>query len=54
MEAGYEPNRIHHLTRRTLEAIDTLGALASSDPAAADAMRHLEGGHARGKVVVTV
>ena len=39
MEAGYEPNRIHHLTRRTLEAIDTLGALASSDPAAADAMR---------------
>lgn len=39
MDAGYEPSRIHHLTRRTLEAIDTLGALASSDPVAADAMR---------------
>ena len=39
MDAGYEPSRIDHLSRRTLEAIDALGALVSSDPAAADAIR---------------
>jgi len=39
VDAGYEPSRIDHLTRRTLEAIDALSALASPDPAAADAMR---------------
>ena len=39
MDTGYEPSRVHQLTRRTLEAIDALGALTSSDPAAADAIR---------------
>jgi hypothetical protein len=39
VHAGYEPSRVHHLTRCTLEAIDSLQALASSDPVAADAMR---------------
>ncbi len=39
MDTGYEPSRVHHLTRRTLEAIDTLRALAATDPAAADAIR---------------
>ena len=39
MDTGYEPNRVHQLTRRTLEAIDTLGALTSPDPVAADAIR---------------
>ena len=39
MDVGYEPGRVHDLARRTLEAIDTLGAMMSSDPAAADALR---------------
>jgi hypothetical protein len=39
VDAGYEPGRIHLLTRHTLESIDALGALSSSDSAAADAIR---------------
>ncbi len=39
MQAGYEPGRVSELSRRTLEAIDSLGSLASSDPAAAEAIR---------------
>ncbi len=39
MDAGYEPGRVVQLTRRTLEAIDTLADLASTDPAAAEAIR---------------
>jgi hypothetical protein len=39
MDAGYVPSRVHQLSRRTLEAIDALGAMTSSDPAAADALR---------------
>jgi hypothetical protein len=39
MDAGYEPARVHQLARRTLEAIDDLARLASTDPAAAEALR---------------
>ncbi len=39
MDAGYEPGRVVQLSRRTLEAIDTLADLVSTDPAAADAIR---------------
>lgn len=39
MQAGYEPGRVHELSRRTLEAIGSLGALASNDPAASEAIR---------------
>ncbi len=39
MQFGYEPGRVHQLTQHTLEAIDTLDALSSSDPAAGEAMR---------------
>ncbi len=39
MDAGYEPERVVQLSRRTLEAIDTLGDLTSTDPAAAEAIR---------------
>ncbi len=39
MDAGYEPGRVVQLSRRTLEAIDTLADLASTDPAAAEAIR---------------
>jgi hypothetical protein len=39
VEAGYEPARVHHLLQRTLESIDLLDAISSSDPAAAEAMR---------------
>jgi hypothetical protein len=39
VEAGYDPARVHELVRRTSEAIDLLGRLRSTDPAAADAMR---------------
>jgi hypothetical protein len=39
MEAGYEPGRLMQLLHRTVEAIDALGDLTSSDPAAADATR---------------
>lgn len=41
MEVGYEPSRIHELSRRTQEAVDRLGGLTSSDPAAANAIRTL-------------
>lgn len=39
MDTAYEPSRIHQLSRHTLDAIDTLDSLASTDPAAADALR---------------
>ena len=39
MEAGYEPARVHQLVHRTLEAIDMLAGIRSTDPAAADAIR---------------
>ena len=39
MDAGFEPARIHRLSLRTLEAIDALAGLASSDPAAAESIR---------------
>jgi hypothetical protein len=39
MDTGYDPERVHSLLRHTLESIDRLDALASPDPAAADAVR---------------
>ena len=39
MDAGYDPGHVHALVRHTLESIDRLDALASADPAAADALR---------------
>ena len=39
MNIGYEPGRVVQLLRHTLEAIDTLVDLASTDPAAAEAIR---------------
>ena len=39
MDVGYDPGRVQSLVRHTLESIDRLDALASSDPAAADALR---------------
>jgi hypothetical protein len=39
MDAGYEPGRVIQLSRRTVQAIDALAGLASTDPAAAEAMR---------------
>ncbi len=39
MEAGYEPGRVHQLLRHTLESIDQLDGISSTDPAAADALR---------------
>ncbi len=39
MQAGYEPGRVMQLLHRTVEAIDALRCLTSSDPAAADAIR---------------
>ncbi len=42
MDAGYEPGRIHQLSQRTLEAIATLDGLASTDSAAAEAIRTIQ------------
>lgn len=39
MNVGYEPGRVVQLSQRTLESIETLAALASDDPAAAEAIR---------------
>jgi hypothetical protein len=39
MEIGYDPARIHQLSQHTRVALHALEALASDDPAAADAMR---------------
>ena len=39
MDTGYDPCRVHSLLRHTLEAIDRLDALTSSDPLAGDALR---------------
>ncbi len=39
MDVGYEPDRVRHLLQRTIEAIDRLDAISSTDPAAADALR---------------
>ncbi len=39
MDAGYEPGRLMQLLHRTVEAIDTLSDLTSSDPAATEAIR---------------
>ncbi|MBG7603134.1 MAG: hypothetical protein IZT58_00700 [Actinobacteria bacterium] len=39
MEIGYDPNRIRTLSRQTTASIHSLGALRSSDQAAADALR---------------
>jgi len=39
MDVGYEPSRVIQLSRRAAEAINSLAGLASSDPAAAEAIR---------------
>jgi hypothetical protein len=39
VDAGYEPVRVRHLARRTVEAIDELTRITSTDPAAAEAIR---------------
>ncbi len=39
MDTGYEPSRVHRLVRHTLESIDRLDAIGSSDPVATDALR---------------
>ena len=39
MDVGYEPSRVIQLSRRAVEAINSLAGLASSDPAAAEAIR---------------
>ena len=38
-DTGYDPDRVHSLLRRTVEAIGQLDDLASPDPAADDALR---------------
>jgi len=39
MDVGYEPSRVIQLSRRAAEAINSLAGLASTDPAAAEAIR---------------